>query len=122
MSLTRRVIFFGIILLGLTVLNACGNNASSPQTLPPDSQTGISDAPLPFTPTLKPQATRTVSKSQAKPSPTILKNAKRIPETHTGRTQCLTCHEFGNVGPPMPAFHKEDKYDNTMCKRCHQGP
>lgn len=67
--------------------------------------------------------TRPPGAQSGKPEPTVLLDAKQIPETHLGRTQCLTCHEFGNVGPPMPQFHKDDKYDdNSICKRCHTGP
>jgi hypothetical protein len=74
------------------------------------------------TATRAPGAAPVVSQS-GKPEPTVLRDAKQIPETHQGRTQCLTCHEFGNVGPPMPQFHKDDKYtDNSFCTRCHIRP
>lgn len=74
------------------------------------------------TATRAPGAAPVISQS-GKPEPTVLRDAKQIPETHQGRTQCLTCHEFGNVGPPMPQFHKDDKYtDNSFCTRCHMRP
>ena len=47
---------------------------------------------------------------------------KRTPETHQGRTECLTCHEFGKVGPAIPQSHKEAKLENASCLWCHVGP
>lgn len=114
--------FFGGVLL--VILGACGSPGASEATqtttmvAPQTGSAARVSQPASATPTPRVIATP----RNAKPLPTVLKNAPRIPVTHDGRTQCLTCHEFGNVGPPMPPYHKDDHYDNTMCKRCHNGP
>ncbi|MGW8281765.1 MAG: hypothetical protein ACWGON_00575 [Gemmatimonadota bacterium] len=37
-----------------------------------------------------------------------------------GKENCAMCHGEGVMGAPvMPAFHKENGYENAMCMACH---
>lgn len=119
--LTRVSVLFAAVL----ILAGCGpgRNSSASQaaaTAPALTRDPVQAAPK-LTNPLRPAVRATAPSSGAGSVPTV-RPGKRIPETHAGRTQCLTCHEFGTVGPPMPQFHKDDKYDNPACKSCHAGP